>query len=47
MVIVAIFAMAQSSKKGGLDNTITYEEGGVTTMDNTRMGVVQTDKEVQ
>ncbi len=44
MVVVAIFAMAQSSKKGGLDNTITYQEGVVTTMDNTGMATVQTDR---
>ncbi len=47
MVIVAVFAMAQSSKKSGLDNTITYEEGVVTTMDNTGMAAVQTDRGVQ
>ena len=47
MVIVAVFAMAQSSKKSGLDNTITYEEGVVTTMDNTGMATVQTDRGVQ
>jgi hypothetical protein len=47
MVVVAIFAMAQSSKKGGLDDTITYEEGVVTTMDDTRMATVQTDRGVQ
>ena len=47
IVVVAIFAMAQSSKKGGLDNTITYEEGVVATMDNTGMGTVQTDRGVQ
>jgi len=27
-----------------LDNTITYEEGVVTTMDNTGMAAVQTDR---
>ena len=47
MVIVAIFVMAQSNKKGGLDNTITYEQGVVATMDNTGMATVQTDRGVQ
>ena len=47
MVIVAIFAMAQSSRKGGLDNSITYEQGVVTTMDKTGMATVQTDRGVQ
>ncbi len=47
MVVVASLAMAQSSKKGGLDDTITYEQGVVTTMDNTGMATVQTDRGVQ
>jgi hypothetical protein len=47
IVIVAIFAMAQDSKKGGLDDTITYEQGVVATMDNTGMATVQTDRGVQ
>ena len=47
IVVVAIFAMAQGSKKGGLDNTITHEEGAVATMDNTGMATVQTDRGVQ
>ena len=47
IIVVAIFAMAQDSKKGGLDNAITYEQGVVTTMDNTGMATVQTDRGVQ
>jgi hypothetical protein len=46
MVVVVSLAMAQSSKKGGLDDTITYEQGVVTTMDKTGMATVQTDRGV-
>jgi hypothetical protein len=47
MVVVVSLAMAQSSKKGGLDDTITYEQGVVTTTDKTGMATVQTDRGVQ
>ena len=47
MVVVASLAMAQSSRKGGLDKSITYEQGVVTTMDKTGMATVQTDRGVQ
>jgi hypothetical protein len=47
IVVVAIFTMAQGSKKGGLDDSITYDEGVVTTMDNTGMATVQTDRGIQ
>jgi hypothetical protein len=47
MVVVVSLAMAQSSKKAGLDDTITYEQGVVTTMDSTGMATVQTDRGVQ
>ncbi len=47
MIVVVSLAMAQSSKKGGLDDTITYEQGVVTTMDKTGMATVQTDRGVQ
>lgn len=47
MVVVASLAMAQGGKKGGLDDTITYEQGVVTSMDNTGLATVQTDRGVQ
>jgi len=47
MVVVAILAMAQSSKKRSLNDTITYAQGIVTTMDSTGMATVQADRGVQ
>jgi hypothetical protein len=47
LVMVASLAMAQSSKKSALDDTIAYEQGVVTTIDNTGMATVRMDRGVQ
>ena len=47
LVVVTSLAIAQSSKKSALDDTIAYEQGVVTTIDNTGMATVRTDRGVQ